>query len=155
VPKIVAGGTPTLPMHLRREDVECSPGACVFWDAGYETKFADLNFVSAALVLTRVVSKPGSNLLCLDLGYKAIASENPHPRVLLLDLPDARFIAHSEEHLVIESARAGDYPVGHLLYGLPWHICPTVALHSDAVTVKNGHAEGRWKIVARQRRITV
>jgi D-threonine aldolase len=155
VPKIVAGGTPTLRIHLARIDVECSPGTCIFWDAGYAARFPDLEFLPAALVFTRVISKPGGNRLCLDLGHKAIASENPHPRVLLLDLPEAKFADHSEEHLVIESERAGSLAVGDCLFGIPWHICPTVALHSDAVVVKNGHAEGRWKVVARQRRITV
>jgi len=29
-------------------------------------------------------SKPGANRLCLDLGHKAIAAENPPPRVQLL-----------------------------------------------------------------------
>jgi D-serine deaminase-like pyridoxal phosphate-dependent protein len=34
-PRVVAGGTPTFPFHAKRGDVECSPGTCVFWDAGY------------------------------------------------------------------------------------------------------------------------
>ena len=155
VPRIVAGGTPTFPIHARRPDVECSPGTCVFWDAGYATKLPDLDFLPAALVLTRVVSKPGDNLLCLDLGHKAIASENPHPRVQFLNLPDAKAVAHSEEHLVVETAKADQFAVGDCLYGIPWHICPTVALHGEAVVIENGQAGARWKIVARERRLTI
>src|SRR4051812_6158429 len=65
VPRIVAGGTPTFPMHaLRGRDVECSPGTCVLWDFGYSSKFHDLPFLHAALVLTRVVSRRGNNRLC-------------------------------------------------------------------------------------------
>jgi hypothetical protein len=30
-----------------------------------------------------------------------------------------------------------------------------VALHSEAVIIKNGKAEGAWKIVARDRKLTV
>lgn len=155
VPVVVAGGTPTFPMHARRGDVECSPGTCVLWDFGYADKLRDMDFLLAALVLTRVVSKPGGNRLCLDLGHKAIAAENPHPRVRLLGLEDAQFITHSEEHLVVETARAGEFKVGDALYGIPRHICPTVALHSEAVVVKDGRAEGRWKITARERRLTI
>ena len=155
VPRVVVGGTPTFPMHARRPSVECSPGTCVFWDYGYATQLPDLDFLPAALVLTRVISKPGANRLCLDLGHKAIAPENPHPRVHLLDLPDAKFTTHSEEHLVIETPRAGEFAVGDVLYGVPWHICPTVALYSEAVVVKNGQAESRWKVLGRERRITV
>jgi D-serine deaminase-like pyridoxal phosphate-dependent protein len=155
VPRVVVGGTPTFPMHARRLAVECSPGTCVFWDYGYATRLPDLDFLPAALVLTRVISKPGANRLCLDLGHKAIAAENPHPRVHLLDMPDAKFATHSEEHLVVETPRAGEFAVGDVLYGIPWHICPTVALYSEAVVVKNGQAERRWKVLGRERRITV
>jgi len=155
VPTIVAGGTPTFPIHAKRPGVQCSPGTSVFWDLGYETLLPDLDFLPAVLVLTRVISKPSGRILCLDLGHKAIASESPHPRVELLGLSDARFIGHSEEHLTIETDRAGDYPVGSVLYGIPWHICPTVALHQEAVVIRNGRAEEHWQVVARARSITV
>jgi len=155
VPDVVAGGTPTFPIHARRSDVQCSPGTSVFWDLGYETLLPDLDFSPAALVLTRVISRPSSRILCLDLGHKAIASESPHPRVELLGLPDAHATGHSEEHLTIETDRADEFPVGTPLYGIPWHICPTVALHQEAVVIRNGRAEERWQVVGRARTITV
>ena len=115
VPRVVAGGTPTFPLHSQRQDVECSPGTSVFWDWGYSATLPDLDFLPAVLLLTRVISKPGTNLLCLDLGHKAVASENPPPRVQLLELPDARHVGHSEEHLVLETDRAGEFAVGSTL----------------------------------------
>jgi D-serine deaminase-like pyridoxal phosphate-dependent protein len=154
VPRVVAGGTPTFPIHARREGVECSPGTCVFWDAGYARQLPDLDFLPAATLLTRVVSKPSANRLCLDLGHKAVASEMPHPRVVFLELKDAKPVVHSEEHLVIESSEADRYAVGAVVQGVPWHICPTVALHEEAVVVRNGRAEERWKVAARGRKIT-
>jgi D-serine deaminase-like pyridoxal phosphate-dependent protein/REP element-mobilizing transposase RayT len=155
VPRVVAGGTPTFPIHARRGTVECSPGTCIFWDAGYQRKLPDLDFLAAALLLTRVVSKPTPNRLCLDLGHKALASEMPHPRVLFLNLSDASAVAHNEEHLVIETTEAGAFRVGDCLYGIPWHICPTVALHSEAVVVEDGRATQRWRITGRERKLTV
>jgi D-serine deaminase-like pyridoxal phosphate-dependent protein len=155
VPTVIAGGTPTFPIHARRPDVECSPGTAVFWDLGYTTKLPDMDFLPAVLVLTRVVSKPGTNLLCLDLGHKAIASEGPPPRVGLLGLPDTRAVGHSEEHLSLETDRAGEFPVGTPFYGMPWHVCPTVALHNEAVVVRNGRAGERWQVVGRTRKITI
>jgi D-serine deaminase-like pyridoxal phosphate-dependent protein len=155
VPSIVAGGTPTFPIHAGRAGVECSPGTSVFWDWNYTTNLPDLDFLPAVLVLTRIVSKPGDNRLCLDLGHKAIASENPPPRVLLMGLPETTAVGHSEEHLVVETGRAGEFPVGAHLYGLPWHICPTVALHNEAVVITNGRANGRWQVVGRARTITI
>ncbi len=35
--------------------------------------------------------------------------------------------------------------------GLPWHICPTVNLHSEVVLVQNRRATTRWPVVARSR----
>jgi D-serine deaminase-like pyridoxal phosphate-dependent protein len=155
VPRLIAGGTPTFPIHAGRSDVECSPGTCVLWDFGYGDILPDLKFLNAALVLTRVISKPGPTRLCLDLGHKAIAAENPHPRVRFLNLPDAQAVVHSEEHLVVESPRAAEFPIGACLYGVPRHICPTVALHAEAVTIVDGVAQARWDVRARVRRINV
>lgn len=155
VPRVVAGGTPTFPAHARRSDVECSPGTCAFWDVGYATKFPDLDFLLAALVVTRVVSKPAGNRLCLDLGYKAISPDNPQPRVALLDVPDANAVVHSEEHLAVETDLANQFAVGDVLYGVPYHICPTVALHREAVVVRDHRAVDRWAVTARDRMLTI
>jgi D-serine deaminase-like pyridoxal phosphate-dependent protein len=155
VPRVVAGGTPTFPMHAARGNVQCSPGTCVLWDASYAGKLADLDFRPAAVLLTRIVSKPGGNRLCLDLGHKAVASEMPHPRVVFPDLPDAQFITHSEEHLLLECASARRLAVGDILLGVPWHVCPTVALHAEAVLIERGKVTGQCRIEARARKITV
>jgi D-serine deaminase-like pyridoxal phosphate-dependent protein len=150
VPALVAGGSPTFRFHAEHSGRECSPGTTVLCD-----KFADLPFLPAAVLLTRVVSKPGPNRLCLDLGHKAVAAENPHPRVRLLELPDAEAVTHSEEHLVIETPRAAEFAVGDALHGIPRHVCPTVALYSEATVVRARAAVERWPITARARRITV
>jgi D-serine deaminase-like pyridoxal phosphate-dependent protein len=155
VPRVVAGGTPTFPMHAARQDVECSPGTTVLWDASYATKLPDLDFQNAAVLLTRIVSKPGGNLICLDLGHKAVASEMPHPRVVFPDLLGAQFITHSEEHLVLESAGAARFAVGDELLGVPWHICPTLALHGEAILIEQRKVAGSCRIEARARKLTV
>jgi D-serine deaminase-like pyridoxal phosphate-dependent protein len=150
---IVAGGTPTFPFHARRPGVECSPGTTVLWDFGYSSLFPDLDFLQAALVLTRVISQPGEHRVCLDLGHKAIASENPHPRVQFLNAPSAQAIAHSEEHLVVETAPSEGSKIGDCWFGVPRHVCPTVALYQEAVVIEHGRATQRWRIEARDRRL--
>jgi D-serine deaminase-like pyridoxal phosphate-dependent protein len=155
VPALVAGGSPTFPFHAEHPNRECSPGTTVLWDFGYGDQLADLPFLPAAVLLTRIVSKPGPNRLCLDLGHKAVAAENPHPRVRLLELPEAVAISQSEEHLVVETPRAAEFAVGTALHGIPRHICPTVALYSEATVVREGRAAETWPILARARRITV
>jgi D-threonine aldolase len=155
VQTIIAGGTPTFPMHAARAGVECSPGTCVLNDVGYVKKYPDLDFQIAACVLTRVVSKPGPNRICLDLGHKAVAAENPQPRADFPQLPDANPVMHSEEHLVLETSSANELRVGAALYAFPKHICPTVALYSEAVAVVNRVGAERWPVTARNRILTV
>jgi D-serine deaminase-like pyridoxal phosphate-dependent protein len=75
--------------------------------------------------------------------------------VELLGLPGTRATGHSEEHLTLETDRAGEIPVGSSFYGIPWHVCPTVALHNEAIVVRNGRAEERWQVVGRARTITI
>lgn len=155
VPNYVAGGTPTFAIHARRGEYECSPGTCVLWDYGYGVRYADLDFNLAVLLLTRVISKPTPGHLTLDLGHKAVASEMPQPRVFFLNLPDATAVMHSEEHLVVQTEHADDFKVGDVLFGVPWHICPTVALHSKAYIVRGDRVTETWKIAGRDRQITV
>jgi D-serine deaminase-like pyridoxal phosphate-dependent protein len=155
VPHYIASGTPTFGIHAKRGAYECSPGTCVLWDWGYGTKHPDLDFLHATLVLTRIISKPIEGRLTCDLGHKSIAAENPHPRVHFLNLPDAKAVMHSEEHLVLETPRAAEFKIGDVLYGVPWHICPTVALHSYANVVRHGRVTEKWKVAGRERVITV
>ena len=155
VPRIVASGTPTFVLLAREPDVEVGAGTSVLWDAGQPRNCPEFCFLEAAVLLTRVISRPTPTRLTLDLGHKAVASEMPHPRVRLLGLEDAQVAMHSEEHLVVETPRAAEYPVGTVVYGIPTHVCPTVALHSEVVVVRDGRAVENWPVVARARRITV
>lgn len=152
---IIGGGTPTLPFFSGLPEVECGAGTPVLWDFGQPLHNPDLKFLHAAVLLTRVVSQPLPGRLCLDLGHKAVASEMQPPRVQIFGLEDATFVGHSEEHLVLETPRAAEYPVGHVFYALPRHVCPTVALHSEVAVVRDGRVSEFWPVTARTRRITV
>ena len=155
-PVIVAGGTPTFPVHAARPGVECSPGTFIYWDGGYGRAFAEQPFLPAALVLTRVVSLPTATTLCVDLGHKSVAAESPlDQRVIFLNAPGLRPVGHSEEHLVLEAGPGHGYQVGDLLYGLPHHVCPTVALYERAIVIENGQITGEWPTVARARQINL
>ena len=157
VPNVVAGGSPTFPVHAHNAGIDLSPGTYVLWDMGYSELCPELPFLPAAVLLTRVVSKPGPNRLCLDLGHKAVAAENPlDKRVRFLNAPEATYIDQKEEHLVIEVSNGVDFSVGDVLYGVPWHICPTVALHQAAIVIdENGNIAAEWPVVARNRRLSV
>ncbi|MEO8860816.1 MAG: D-TA family PLP-dependent enzyme [Ginsengibacter sp.] len=154
-PVIVAGGSPTFPIHAKRKNIECSPGTFIYWDKGYQTACPEQKFLPAALVISRIISLPDESKICLDLGHKSIAAENElSNRVYFLNAPELKFISQSEEHLVAEASPGHSYKMGDVFYGLPVHICPTCALYERAITVENNIAKGDWKTIARDRKIS-
>lgn len=154
VPTIVAGGTGTFPLYARMDEpsLEFSPGTCVLHDAGYAEDFPDLPFIPAALVLTRVISRPSHDRVTFDLGYKACASDPPAgSRLRFPSIPDAREVLQNEEHLVVETALATNFRPGDVALAIPTHICPTTALHAHAWVVRDGRVRGKWAVTARDR----
>ncbi len=154
---IVIGGTPSYSVHsMRSHVVECSPGTFIYWDKGYADILKEQQFSIAALVVSRVMSKPSADTICVDLGHKSIASENPiSQRVYFLNAPNLNPIGHSEEHMVFKVTDGRSYNVGDVLYGVPFHICPTVALHDRAAIVRNNNITDYWNNVSRNRKITI
>jgi D-serine deaminase-like pyridoxal phosphate-dependent protein len=159
VPRLVLGGTPTFPVFARLNlpGLECAPGTCVLHDHGYGTRFADLaGFTPAALLLTRVISRPTGSRVTFDLGYKAVASDPPAgKRLVLLDVPDYEAVLQNEEHLVIETPAADRFRPGDEVLAVPTHICPTCAMHKQAYVIEGGRLAETWDIVARDRVLTV
>lgn len=147
----VFGGSPTFTVHFHDPEKTLSPGTVFLWDWGYSSGFKDLPFQHAAVLLTRVISKPGKGKLCLDLGHKSVASEMPAPRVHLFDIPDHQMTGHSEEHMVIATENAHHFSAGDCIYGVPVHICPTMALHEWVWVVRDGVAQEKWQVTARSR----
>ena len=164
---IIVGGSPTFPVHAKRvananeeaqtaAPIQCSPGTFVYWDKGYSDGFPDQPFQPAALVVTRVISKRSDTRLCLDLGHKSIAPENELTRrVFFLNGPELRPIGQSEEHLVVETGELTAHQVGDVFYGIPFHVCPTIALYDRAYTVESGRVTGFWENIARNRALTI
>jgi D-serine deaminase-like pyridoxal phosphate-dependent protein len=152
---VIAGGTPTFPIHAARERVECSPGTFVYWDIGYSETLVEQPYLFAALVITRVISKPTDNTICIDLGHKSIASENALThRVRFLNAPGLTPVGHSEEHMVLKTDETS-WEVGDVLYGVPFHVCPTCALYDSAAIVEGNRVDKRWTISSRNRKITI
>ena len=153
IDKIVAGGTPTFPIHAERENVEVSPGTSLLWDDRYGTAFEDLKFIHSAVLIGSIISKPSKDLLCINLGHKSVASEMDFPRLSFLNLKNTEQIGHSEEHMVVKCNESDKYPVGMICYSIPSHICPTVPKFSKVLTVDEGEVIGEWKVSARDNMI--
>ena len=153
---IVAGGTPTYSIHCRRKEIECSPGTFIYWDKGYEEMLKEQHYLFAAVVITRVISKPTEDSICIDLGHKSIASENAlAQRVYFLNGTDLEPTGHSEEHMTFKTKVGNTYAVGDVLYGIPYHVCPTIALYDESNIIRNNNATEQWVNLSRNRKITV
>jgi len=146
---IVAGGTPTFPIHVKRDNIEVCPGTPLLWDQRYADAFKDLKFIPAAILVGTVVSKPSEGLICLNLGHKSVASEMNFPRLKILNLKNNKQISHSEEHLVLECIESERYSIGTICYAIPTHICPTVTKYDKVLTVVDRKITGYWKVAAR------
>ena len=158
VPRIVCGGTGSFPVFAEIDDptIELSPGTCVFQDKGYGERFPDLDFAPAAVLFTRVISRPTNDRVTLDLGYKAVASDPPaEKRVVIPSIPDARLVLQNEEHLVIKTSDASQWKPGDEVVAVPQHVCPTTALHKQAYVVRDGEVSECWDVASRDRCLTI
>ena len=154
--EIIAGGTPTFTVHALHNEEYCSPGTCLLWDYGYNSFLQEQGFECAAVLLTRVISKPKEGIITTDLGHKSVSAENPiNKRIFFLNLDEYEVKSQSEEHLVVEVKDWDDIKVGDVFYGIPYHICPTVALYDEANVIEEGNLVDKWNITARRKKITI
>ncbi|WP_119793262.1 D-TA family PLP-dependent enzyme [Flavobacterium anhuiense] len=155
--KIVAGGSNTFPFYSKQENVECSPGTFVFWDSNYQTHLPEQDFKPALAIVGTIISKPTKNTFCVDIGYKAVSSENPiNKRLVVLNDENLIPTAHSEEHLILENRGQNEYEIGDIIYAEPYHVCPTVALYDNLQVVNKKHQiYAQWPVGARGRKNTI
>ena len=155
-PVIIAGGSPTFPVYAKRERVECSPGTFVYWDKGYTDMLPEQPFLPAVLVIGRVISMPGDTTVCVDIGHKSVSAENGlKKRIYFINAPELIPVSQSEEHLVLEAGNNHQHKIGDVLYGIPYHVCPTVALYERIITIEDNQVSGQWLNIARDRKLTI
>ena len=155
VEAVVLSGTPSLSCYRDYENVFVCPGTAFITDLAYYNTFPDYDFVPAAALLTRVISTPRPGSFTIDLGYKHIASDPNGQRGVILGYEDAQVLFQCEEHWTFQTAPERAPKLGETLYVLPTHICPTIALYPEALTVEKGRVSGIWPITARNLKITI
>jgi len=158
VPEVITAGTPTFPSSLSYKGFRhggfihrVSPGTIVYGDA---TSLAQLpteyGYGPAALVLTRVVSRPSTGRVTCDAGHKSVSADAGVPTCAVVGHPELTPLPPSEEHLPLGSADDMRKPqVGEVLYLLPRHVCPTVNNFDYALVVRDGQIISIEKVSAR------
>lgn len=154
--QLISGGTPSFTSHVTEDNRICSPGTCLLWDWGYDEKLIEQKFKYAALLVTRVISKPTNGIITVDLGHKSIAPENSiDKRIKFLNLKDYELLSQSEEHGILKVKDWENIQIGDVFYGVPYHICPSINLHDEVSVIVHGKKVDTWKIEARKRKITI
>jgi D-serine deaminase-like pyridoxal phosphate-dependent protein len=159
VVEVVTAGTPTFPCSLSYQGFQnasfvhrVSPGTVAYNDA---VSLAQLprafGYAPAALVLSRVVSRPHQGIVTCDAGHKSVGADAGVPTCVVLGHPELTPLAPSEEHLPLAGNDNG-VPVpqiGDILYLLPRHVCPTVNNFDAALIVRSGKIEAVERVSAR------
>ena len=154
--ELVVGGTPSFLVHRTNDRFVCSPGTFVFFDIGYSNLFPENTFKIAVQIISRVISKPTSSSICIDLGHKSVAAENPiENRVRFIDFPHWTLKSQSEEHGIIDVQDHSNIEIGQIIRMYPYHICPTVALHQNLQVIEHDDLVGEWLVKARNRKINI
>ena len=154
--ELVVGGTPSFLVHCHNPTYVCSPGTFVFFDAGYAKLYPQNSIGFAVEIIARIISKPSQTTICLDLGHKSVAPENPiHNRVRFIDHPEWHLVSQSEEHGIVDVGNHESLQIGQVIRMIPYHICPTVALHQSLQVIENEMYTGLWEVKARNRKIRI
>lgn len=151
VPCVVAGGSLDFEVAAQTAGIDqVSPGTWILWDQGYENALPG-HFVFGALVLGRVISRPGPTFFTVDAGYKSLSGDPAIPHARVLSVPGSEVVGRSEEHLMVRLASPSAEPaVGSVVYLAPVHICSTVNLWDEGLVADGeGEITGSWRIAAR------
>jgi D-serine deaminase-like pyridoxal phosphate-dependent protein len=160
VPEVITSGTPTFPSSLsyagfRGGDFvhRVSPGTIVYCDAtSLQQLPAEYGYRAAALVLTRVVSRPHAGMVTCDAGHKAVSADAGVPTCVVVGHPELTPLSPSEEHLPMAVTEGAAGPqIGDALYLVPRHVCPTVNNFDRALLVRDGKVEAVERVSARGR----
>jgi D-serine deaminase-like pyridoxal phosphate-dependent protein len=158
VAEVITAGTPTFPCSLSYQGFQnarfvhrVSPGTIVYNDA---TSLAQLpeafGYSPAALVLSRVVSRPHQGIVTCDAGHKSVSADAGVPTCVVLGHAYLTPLAPSEEHLPLAVKDGSPSPqIGDILYLLPRHVCTTVNNFDAALIVRRGKIEGIEPVSAR------
>uniref|UniRef100_A0A2C9LN28 D-serine dehydratase-like domain-containing protein n=1 Tax=Biomphalaria glabrata TaxID=6526 RepID=A0A2C9LN28_BIOGL len=157
---IGVGSTPTcsLPLDDNKLLSEFHPGNYVFYDYMQHLIGSCTESSIACRVMTRVTAhKQEKNTILIDCGFTALGHDGKKERLPLLDFcliqgeSNLKLIEMSQEIGKI-AAKEGEldcrlYPIGTILYIIPYHSCCTSALHAEYQVHVGDAVVETWKPV--------
>ncbi|MBM3794101.1 MAG: DSD1 family PLP-dependent enzyme [Acidobacteria bacterium] len=126
---------------------EVQAGGGVFSDLNYQ-KWGLTEHEFALTVLTRVVSRPATDRVIVDGGFKTMSVQHGLPKPQGLAIKN---LALSAEHGTLELAESSpEQPaIGSLVSFIPGYTDSTVCLHDEMCVVEGGRLVAVWPIPGR------
>ena len=151
---ITGGGTGTHLLDLEEGPfTEIQPGSYLFMDKQYgavELAPGAAAFRTSLTIATRVISANQPDLVVLDAGFKAMATDAGPALVAGVASPDAAYQFMGDEHGGLRFAAGAARPaVGDLVRLMAPHCDPTVNLHDWLHVMQGGQLIDIWPIDAR------
>ncbi|MGV9858147.1 alanine racemase [Gordonia sp. NPDC003425] len=157
-PRVRSGGsTPTIEFAGSGVLTEIRPGVYPFYDA-QQVELGSCGVDDVALTAVATVVHRSGNRVVVDAGSKILGADRPvwasgHGRIL--DEPDARIVALSEHHAVVEypaGVSADELPdPGAVTRVIPNHVCTAVNLVDTLVASTSDGETTMWPVTARGR----
>lgn len=164
VKEIITAGTPAFPCSLSYAAFSdatfihrVSPGTVVYNDCSSLMQLpSEYGYQPAAIVISTVVSNPSQGRFTCDAGHKTVSADSGVPTCAVVGHPEYVPSKPSEEHLPIDVPFDSKPPrIGHTLYLVPKHICPTVNNFDHALLIEGGRIIGVERVTARGREAPV
>lgn len=156
-PEVVSGGTsPTLwSSHRIPGLTEVRAGTCIYNDRDQVAAGSASPDDLAYSVLATVVSTSVEGRAAIDAGSKALSRESragDGTFGALLDRPEVRVVALSEEHGMLDLTATDWRPrVGDRVRVVPDHVCVSVNLQDRVVVLRDDEDPATWPLEARGR----
>lgn len=156
VPVFSGGGTGTFDIEPEMGGItDLQAGSYVFMDVEYRDiggrdseRFID--FEPSLFVMVTAISQPQKQLITVDAGYKAFASDTVKPE--FRDIEGVKFHWGGDEHGIIQLGNpSSTINLGDKLPMITSHCDPTVNLYDYYFPYRNGMVEEIWPIAARGR----
>ena len=156
VPVLSVGGTGTFDIDSEIEGVtDIQAGSYPFMDVQYRMT-GDSNsevfdyFKPSLFVMVTAISQPVPNLITVDGGYKAFASDSVRPE--FRDILGVRYHWGGDEHGIIEFEEPSrKIKLGDKMQMIVSHCDPTVNLYDQFHPFRDGCVAELWPIAARGR----
>ena len=153
---VSAGGTPTFfSNHDVPEVTEVRAGTYVYGDRSCIANGSVPLEDCALRVRATVVSRPTAERGILDAGSKTLTNDPAEEATggghgLIVEYPDARLYALSEEHGHVDLSACAERPeVGEVVTVIPNHACGCTNLHDEVAVHRGGRLVGFWPVAAR------